>query len=94
MESITQWEGSKSDSILDIGFSQFEHREKFRDFAKRKGYTIKIHFLDMPWEVRFEQVMQRNKQKGTSFALNVSKEDFDFLENWFEKQTMKDLWRR
>ena len=47
MELIEQLESSQTDSILDLGLSKFEHREKFRKFAEAKGYELKIHFLDI-----------------------------------------------
>jgi hypothetical protein len=28
--------------------------------------------------------MQRNKEKGATFEFEVSKENFDFMETWFE----------
>ncbi len=29
--------------------------------------------------------MKRNNNKGETFEFEVSKEDFDFMEHWFEK---------
>jgi hypothetical protein len=29
--------------------------------------------------------MQRNTEKGATFEFEVSKENFDFMETWFEK---------
>ena len=34
MELVDQLENAKTDSILDLGFSKFEHREKFIKFAE------------------------------------------------------------
>jgi hypothetical protein len=33
MDLVHQLETANIDSILDLGFSKFEHREKFRKFA-------------------------------------------------------------
>lgn len=33
MNLVEQLEASKTDSILDLGFSKLEHREKFRTFT-------------------------------------------------------------
>ena len=41
MTLIEQLENSKTDSILDLGLSKFEHREKFRTFAKDNAPTRK-----------------------------------------------------
>ena len=46
MNLIEQLEYSKTDSILDLGLSKFEHREKFRVFAASNGFKLTTHFLD------------------------------------------------
>lgn len=91
IELIQQLESSEIDSILDLGFSKFEHREKFRKFAKNNGYELKIHFLDIERETRLERVMKRNVEKGTTFEFEVSKGDFDFMESWFERPDEKEM---
>lgn len=91
MQLVGQLENAKTDSILDLGLSKLEHREKFRDFAKFNGYEIKTHFLDISKETRLERVMKRNKERGATFEFEVSKADFDFMENWFEKPTKTEI---
>jgi len=91
MTLVSQLEISKTDSILDLGLSKFEHREKFRKFAELNGYELKTHFLDISKETRLIRVMERNKEKGDTFEFEVSKENFDFMENWFEKPTEKEM---
>lgn len=88
---IDQLEASKIDSILDLGLSKLEHREKFRKFATINGYQITSHFLDIPKETRLTRVMQRNKEQGDTFEFEVSKENFDFMETWFEKPTETEM---
>ena len=91
MDLVKQLENSKTDSILDLGFSKFEHREKFRKFADLNGYELKTHFLDISKETRLRRVLKRNNEKGQTFEFEVSKEDFDFMESWFEKPTEREL---
>ncbi len=81
---VEQLEDAHTDAILDLGLSKFEHREKFRRFADEKGYELKIHFLDIPRAIRLARVLERNNKKGATFQFEVSREDFDFMENWFE----------
>lgn len=88
---IEQLENSKMDTILDLGLSKFEHREKFRQFAADKGFGIKIHFLDISKETRMKRVMERNREKGETFEFEVTKENFDFMEGWFERPTELEL---
>ena len=90
MDLIKQLEDSESDSILDLGLSKFKHREKFRQYALLNGYEIKTHFLNISKETRLERVMKRNVEKGATFEFEVTKENFDFMEDWFEKPTKKE----
>jgi len=81
---VEQLESSGVDSILDLGLSRLSHRQKFRDFARKKGFEIKLHFLDIPKEVRLQRVLGRNKTKGETFEFEVTQENFAFMETWFE----------
>ena len=91
MGLIEQLEASKTDAILDLGLSKLEHRNKFRKFARGHGYQMKMHFLDIPKDIRLKRVLHRNKEKGASFEFDVSKADFDFMEVWFERPTEEEL---
>ena len=91
LDLVIQLENSKADAILDLGLSKFEHREKFRKFAKLNNYELKIHFLDISKETRLNRVMKRNAEKGETFEFEVSKKDFDFMEIWFEKPSEKEM---
>ena len=91
MDLILQLEDSNTDSILDLGLSKFEHREKFRNFAGSRGFDVRIHFLDIPREKRLERVMKRNLEKGATFEFEVTRENFDFMENWFERPTALEM---
>ena len=88
---VIQLENANIDSILDLGLSKFEHREKFREFAKTNGFDIKFHFLDIPKEIRKQRILNRNVTKGVTYEFNVTKENFEFMEAWFEKTTNSEL---
>ena len=91
LDLVSQLESSKTDSILDLGLSKFEHREKFRKFADLNGYQLTMHFLDIHKEIRLNRVMKRNAEKGETFEFEVSKENFDFMETWFETPTEEEM---
>lgn len=91
MNLIEQLEDSNTDAILDLGLSKFEHREKFRKFAQSKDYQLTLHFLDISKEIRLNRVMKRNDEKGETFEFEVTKENFDFMESWFEKPTNEEM---
>ena len=93
MDLVEQLESSRTDSILDLGLSKFSHRDKFRKFAEVNGYELQTHFLDISKETRWERVMRRNNEKGATFEFEVSRQDFDFMETWFEKPTDEEMSR-
>jgi predicted kinase len=88
---IEQLEASQVDSILDLGLSKLEHREKFRKFAAENGYQIKYHFLDISKETRWKRVMERNHEQGETFEFEVTLENFEFMESWFEKPSETEM---
>ncbi len=88
---ILQLEKIKTDSILDLGLSKFDHREKFRKFAEINNIKIKIHFLDISKETRLKRIFERNEEKGETFEFEVTQENFQFMESWFEKPSEIEL---
>lgn len=64
---MIQLEDLNTDTILDLGLSKFEHREKFRKFAQLNSFEITTHFLDIPKETRLKRVLKRNTEKGETF---------------------------
>jgi len=91
LDLILQLESTKTNSILDLGLSKFEHREKFRKFAETNKFEIKIHFLDISKATRMQRVLSRNIEKGLTFEFEVTQDNFEFMEAWFERPSDKEL---
>ena len=91
LDLIIQLENSKTDAILDLGLSKYEHREKFRKFAMDHNFEVTLHFLKISKETRLKRVLKRNKEKGKTFEFEVTKENFDFMEDWFEKPSETEM---
>lgn len=91
LDIVKQLENSNTDSILDLGLSKVEHREKFREFARTYEFDLKTHFLDISKETRLNRICTRNTEKGATFDFEVTNEDFDFMESWFEKPKENEL---
>jgi len=91
MSLIKQLENIGVDAILDLGLSKFAHREKFRKFGNSNSFKIKTHFLDISKETRLSRIFKRNEFKGETFEFEVTQENFDFMENWFEKPNAYEL---
>ena len=71
-------------SVLDLGFGQREHREKFYRLAEHEGLSLRLHFLDVPAGERWRRVQSRNTAKSGQLAFDISREMFDFVEGIFE----------
>ena len=88
---LLQLESANTDSILDLGLSKFEHREKFRKFAEDSGIEIKFHFLNISKETRLKRILKRNVDKGDTYEFEVTQDNFEFMEEWFENPTEFEL---
>ena len=54
------------------------------DWADAAGYDVKLHFVDVDPDTRWQRVQKRNAEKGDTFALEVTREMFDFMEGIWE----------
>ncbi len=88
---VLQLHEAQVDAILDLGLSKKSHRDKFRAFAQNHAIDVTLHYLDIPKEIRYQRVMNRNHEKGETFEFEVSKENFDFMEAWFEAPSKDEL---
>ena len=71
-------------AVLDLGFTRREHRDSFRALAEEAGLTAVVHFLDIPADQRWYRVNRRNKERGETFAMEVDRQMFDFMEAMWE----------
>lgn len=88
---ILQLENAGADSILDLGFSKFSHREKFRKFALENNIEFQFHYLNISKEERWQRILKRNTERGMTYEFDVSLDDFNFMEGWFEQPTNQEL---
>ena len=88
---ILQLDNAGTDAILDLGLSKFSHREKFRKFALENNIEFQFHYLNISKDERWQRVQNRNQEKGATFEFEVSLNDFNFMESWFEVPTNDEL---
>lgn len=81
---------SNTPSILDLGFTSANHRCLYIKLAEKLTVGAQVHFLDIPKDKRWQQVQQRNNEKGESYTMQVSREMFDYMENIFEPPTEQE----
>jgi predicted kinase len=78
-------------AVLDLGFTKAQHRQKFADIAKDVGLEVVLHFLDVTVDERWARVQKRNAQKGETYAMDVNREMFDFVEGMWEAPSEEEL---
>jgi translation initiation factor 2 alpha subunit (eIF-2alpha) len=71
-----------SGTILDLGLSKILDQQTEK-ICKKKWISNKT-FLDISKET-METSDKETQKKGATFEFEVSKENFDFMETWFEK---------
>ena len=70
--------------MLDLGFTLREHREAWAKRARAAGVGLELHVLDVPAEVRWVRVCERNRGESTTYSFAVTREMFDFMEARWE----------
>jgi predicted kinase len=84
----TQLARSGVDSVLDLGFTQRDHRLSWLARAQAANVPCTLHVLDIPADIRWSRVCERNTagQTGNSptFTFAVTREMFDFMESRWE----------
>jgi uncharacterized glyoxalase superfamily protein PhnB len=62
-----------SHADLELGLLRRAERERCYTRVDDAGFESTIHVIDAPREVRRERVRERNRTKGTTFSMVVSK---------------------
>ncbi len=70
--------------LLDLGFTSRESRGEYIQFARNLKKDVEIHFLDVDKEIRWQRVEKRNQGTSESYAMQVSRDMFDYIESVFE----------
>ena len=82
--NITQLAALRIPSILDLGFTRKDHRAKFVQINAAANLPVQLHYVDVPPEQRWRRVSERNRDQGDTFAMNVDRAMFDFMESIWE----------
>ena len=77
--------------VFDCGFTDRKERHIFYDWAAGLGEQVVLHFVDVGSETRWERVQKRNTEKGATFALEVTREMFEFMEGIWEAPEAEEL---
>lgn len=70
--------------VIDCGLTREAHRAKWAQLALSAGVPVRLHHLDVDAEERWKRVEGRNRERGPTFRLEVTREMFDFVETLWE----------
>lgn len=80
--------------VFDCGFTNLEERQIFYDWADSQGHSVALHFLDVPESLRWDRVQNRNSEKGDTFALEVTRDMFDFMNRIWQAPSDAEMLER
>jgi predicted kinase len=80
------------DVVFDVGHSRRDHRDRFRARASQTAAAIKMHYLDVPRDIRKARVAARNAQRSGTYVFEVTDAMFDWMEQWFEPPSDDELY--
>ncbi len=70
--------------VLDMGFIRRARRDAARARAQALGLEAQLHYVTADQALRRQRVEQRNAERGTTFAFDVTPAMFAFVEHMFE----------
>lgn len=78
-------------SILEIGLQRVNKRAEVASIVNKSGCRLQTHFLDVDAAERWRRVQQRNKEKGETFKLEITRDVFDFFETMWESPSENEM---
>ncbi len=80
--------------VLEIGLIRRDEREAFYRWVEDHGYPLAVHWIDAPRDVRRERVMQRNRERGETFAQDVPLPFFELASDMWQAPDDEEIRRR
>lgn len=77
-------------SVLDLGLTTKTQRQQVLDWAETRNIRTALHYVDANAECRWRRVERRNRERGTTYRLEVTRQMFDFVEGMFEAPTAEE----
>jgi predicted kinase len=78
-------------SILDLAFLRAERRQDVRHLAETANLPVRLHFIDVPAEMRWQRVCSRNETRGDTYRVTVTRPMFDFIETIWQPPTPEEM---
>lgn len=70
--------------ILDLGFLRAEDRLRFTALAEAASASVTRHLVEAPAALRLHRVLNRNEERGDTYALHVTPEMFEVMDRLYE----------
>ena len=80
-------------SVFDCGLTRVEERKIIVDWAEAQGLACRLHLLDVPSDIRWQRVQNRNREQAETYQFHVDRGMFDFIEGLWEAPIHDELRR-
>src|SRR5277367_5859839 len=80
------------DVVLDWGLSRVAQRDRVRMQVAQTVAESKLHYLEVSRETRLARVLQRNQDRASPYAFEVTEAMFNHMEAWFEPPSDDELY--
>ena len=80
-------------SVLEIGLTERAARQAFYERVAGAGLSLRLHVVEAPADVRWQRVEARNRERGATFSMEVTREMFDFVERMWQPPDDAELRR-
>ena len=77
--------------IFDCGFTNSHEREIFVNWAQEHGFSVQLHYVDVPSDVRWQRVLKRNAEQAETFQFEVTREMFDGINAMWEPPSEEEM---
>jgi predicted kinase len=78
-------------AVLDLGFTTRTQRLAWLERGRAAGIAVELHVLDVPAEVRWRRVRERNEGASATYTFAVTREMFDAMEAMWEPPDAEEL---
>jgi predicted kinase len=78
-------------SVLDLGFQRADQRQRIAQQARAAGLAVRLHFIDLSAEERWQRVSGRNDAQGETYRVTVTRPMFDFIESIWQPPSPDEM---
>lgn len=80
-------------AVFDCGLTNKIERDIFVKWAEEQGFSVQLHFRDVPTDIRWQRVQKRNAEQAETFQFEVTRDMFDFIESMWEAPDDEEMTR-